>query len=170
MADSLRVLVVAGARALQDTPGARRWSLTQLTTAADELGADVVVHGGCAGPDLWADELAKMALLTRVVWPHSAAPHVLAYVDGAWRSKELRDAELYRYQGPLPRNAAMARWAAAQAIAGHRVVAVILRAPWSRTHGSEHARDQLRKRIGDVNVADLVCPGERGPKNDGEGQ
>lgn len=165
----LRILVVAGSRALQDTPGARRWSLAQLTMAIDELGADAVVHGGCAGPDLWADELAKMALLMRIVWPHSATPHVLAHTDGVgWRSKELRDAELYPYHGPLPRNATMARWAAAQAVANHRVAAVVLRAPWSRTRGSEHARDQLRKRIGEVNVADLVCSPEHGPKNEGD--
>lgn len=174
MADSRRILVVAGARALSRTPEARVWSLAQITTAMHAHRADVIVHGACEGPDVWADGLAWTSLLTRVAWPLGGVAHVIRHTGGApaWASRPIADAGNYAYASPLDRNAAMARWAGDMLRAGLDVHGLTLRCDWPMrdgeraTQGTAHARDRLVAALGAARVTDLVCPRELGPGGD----
>lgn len=163
MADHL--LVVAGARALDVSPAARLWAMRELAARVFDGRTTTVVQGRCAkSPDEWADELAKLARLTRVAWPIDGGPQVLYPVQlFGWHVRGLRDAARYPYCGPIPRNEAMARWAGDQLRAGHDVTAVTLRCDWPaadgrRTNGTVRARDYLVTQLGADRVTDLVCP------------
>lgn len=171
MPDPRRLLVVAGARALSRTPAARVWSLAQIATAMHTHRADVIVHGACEGPDVWADGLAWTSLLTRVVWPLGGVAHVIRHTGGApaWASRPIADVERYPYASPYDRNAAMARWAGDRARVDD-VRALTLRCDWPlrdgerATQGTAHARDRLVVALGAERVTDLVCPRDLGPE------
>ena len=133
--------------------------------------ADTIVHGACEGPDTWADGLAWTSLLTRVAWPLGGIAHVIRHTGDApaWASRPIANAESYRYDGPHPRNDAMARWAGDRARVDD-VRALTLRCAWPlvdgerATQGTAHARDRLVAALGAARVTDLVCPRELGPE------
>lgn len=158
-----RLLVVTGSRALNDTLVARAWALRELAARIFADDAAIVVHGQCKGsPDDWADELAKLARITRIAWPIDGGPLVFVPVQSfGWHVRDLRDSASYPYQGPKPRNAAMIRWAADQRDASHVVRVLALRAPWATTHGTEHTATVARR--AGLDVVELVCPPECGP-------
>ena len=171
-----RILVVAGARALDVSPAARLWAMRELAARVLSGRYTTVVQGRCAkSPDEWADELAKLGRLVRIAWPIDGGPLVSIPVQPfGWHVRDLRDAARYPYQGPLPRNEAMALWAGDQRRAGHDVDAVTLRCDWPaadgrRTNGTGRARDYLVAQLGADRVTDLVCPLEYGPGGDTRG-
>lgn len=173
MADPLRLLVVTGSRALNDTRASKTWALRILAEHVFAGDVDVVVTGACRrSPDDWADHLAN----SRTSW--GTVAHVIRWpVPGGSLTDHcdeggpykvvrghfvrLRDADRYPYTTPLERNAAMIRWAADQRDAGHVVRVLGLRAPWATTGGTA-ATLRHAQRAG-LDAVEYVCPREFGP-------
>ena len=163
----MNILVVSGSRALRRTPAARVWSLAQITASMNHDRAEAVAHGGCPdSPDDWCERLALLAGLTRVCWPIEGFPFV---APASGRMRPVADADRYPYEGPLRRNAAMARWAGDLLRAGHDVRALALRCDWPlregerATQGTANCRERLIEALGAERVMDLACPKEHGP-------
>lgn len=169
-----RILVVAGARALDRTIAGRRWAYRALALRLFSPTAlfDTLAHGDCAGVDRWADDLARVLWLDCVLWPLGQSAQLRTHISpNATGLRSLRNADNYPYSKALERNAAMARWAGDQQAAGHHVVALTLRCGWPlcdgerATQGTAHARDRLVAALGAEHVTDLECPTEFGPKD-----
>lgn len=172
MVDPRRILVVAGSRALARTPAARLWALAEIIAAMRTHSADTVCHGACIGsPDEWSSDLARMARIGTVAWPLS--PNRARVWAPGVAPRNLLDGDRYPYDGPHPRNAAMARWAGDRLRVGDDVRALTLRCPWPMadgrtTQGTAHARGELVRALGAERVTDLVCPRELGPTAGGD--
>lgn len=142
------ILVVTGARVLDDTTAARAWARRAIVHAMGTVVADVglvtlVVHGGARGPDAWSDELAVWLDIPRVVFSLSRFEPRVRSERG---DRPAVEAERYRYDNsdPLARNAAMVRWAADRAMEGHAVRVLALTASWSETGGTRHTMARAR--------------------------
>lgn len=170
MGDSQRILVVAGARALSRTSAARLWALAEIATAMHAHRVTAVCHGAClASPDEWTGDLARLARVTIIGWPLTVNKARI-WTPGTV-PRDLRDGDRYTYEGPHPRNAAMARWAGDRLRAGDDVRGLTLRCDWPMTdgratQGTAHARSELVRALGAERVVDLVCPREFGPTTD----
>lgn len=166
-----RILVVAGARALSRTRAARLWAVGYLASRIyNGQSFDAVAHGGCrSSPDEWADELASVAAIDRVVWALGKQPRVYDAYAGLWRG--MVGHERFPYKQPLERNAAMALWAGSMLRRGLDVRAVTLRCPWPMrdgeraTQGTANARDELIRELGVDRVSDMECPTKHGPQH-----
>ncbi len=169
MTDRQRILVVTGSRAFEADDRSRAWARRAMLGAFHLVGPSIVVHGGAPGWDLYAEHLATWLGLPRVAFELGqrgldAVPWVLP--PGGARRK-VKNAERYRYNGPLPRNEAMMRWAADQLATGHHVDVVAARAPWSSTGGTLHAVKHAR--AFELPTQELEVPSEAWPAGSDEG-
>lgn len=165
MTNKLRILVVSGARALDDYRASRAWALRELAARIFSGDVDVVAHGACRNsPDVWADNLAETDLLNRVSFALGEPPRLLFQRKLDWYYREIERASDYQYgSDPHARNRALARWAADRRGEGHDVRAITLRCAWSKTNGTGYTLAELVKLLGAERVADLMCPAEYGP-------
>lgn len=161
----LRILVVSGARALDDYRASREWALRELASRIFRGDVDVVAHGACRdSPDAWADSLAETALLNRARFALGDPPRLFFQRRLGWYYREIERAADYAYgSDPHARNRALARWASDRLSEGHDVRAVTLRCAWSKTNGTGYTLAELVKLLGAMRVTDLVCPAEHGP-------
>lgn len=165
MTSKLRILVVSGARALDDYRASREWALRELASRIFSGDVDVVAHGACRNsPDVWADNLAETAILNRVSFALGEPPRLFFQQKLDWYYREIERASDYQYgSDPHARNRALARWAADRRGEGHDVRAVTLRCAWSKTNGTGYTLAEFKRLLDVERVTDLVCPAEYGP-------
>lgn len=172
MTKPLRILVVTGARVLDVDDRPRRWARMRVAEAITDTlfttggPADLVVHGDAAGPDRWAEDLATYLLLPRVVFSLVLPGRPVSRSGSRWRAT--RDADRYTYDGPLPRNAVMMRWAADRRAEGHVVEVLALTAPWSNTGGTRHAMARAEEL--ELPVIHYDAPDDAWPRDRGAGE
>lgn len=156
----MKILLVTGSRALNDTAAARAWAMDLLCVRIGRLpyANASVWTGGCArSPDTWAEQLARKRGLMRVTFSLDG----WIYRDGKrtdlWSPAETEPAVHDRKTWPLVRNAAMIERLVG---GGNQATVLALRAPWACTHGTEHTVE-LARRAGIV-VEEQMCPAEHG--------
>lgn len=164
MSTSRSVLILTGSRVWVVDARSRAWARRALARAYVEFSPDVVAHGGAPGWDTEGDQLAAWLSIPRAVFPITKG--VVPYLIRAGGGRPIAHAERYRYEGPLPRNAAMMRWGADLASEGHKVRVLSARAPWSGTGGTRHAIGQAQ--LVGLPVTDLEVPPEAFPDDRGE--
>jgi len=140
------ILVVTGSRAFDAGDRAKAWARAAMLGAFSTSSPHVVVHGAADGWDSYAEHLALWLGLPRIIFalgPRGTTSEPRLHLPGG-AVRAVKKGERYRYEGPLPRNEAMMRWAADQRADGHIVSVVSARAPWSATGGTldavKHAR------------------------------
>lgn len=148
------IIVLTGSRAWDTDAKSRSWARGALVQTFALHGPDLVAHGAAPGWDHEGDSLAQWVGVPRAVFALSRQIPFLHLPGGT--ARPLADADRYRYDGPLPRNAALMRWAADRAADGHRVVVVGCIAPWSVTRGTRHAIEQAKAL--DLNVVEIEAP------------
>ncbi len=178
-----RVLLIAGAVALGDTPRARQWAHMKIAeTMAWLLDGDapLLVHGGCTDPqrahprdnvDWWADAIARAAGVTRhiymakgLVWvcrPPRFKPEPSCWKDGDAPDPKARNVQMVTaVSGAL--RAMEKDLGVPAAELGHAVRVVGLRAPWSQRNGTAHLLGRARRAQLPL-VVEHLCPEAYGP-------
>lgn len=162
--DPKSIVVLTGSRAWAVDAKCRAWARGALVQTFALHTPDLVAHGAAPGWDHEGDTLARWLSIPRALFALNRPGPFLHLPTGS--SRPLVDADRYRYSGPLPRNATMARWAADRAAEGHRVVVVGCIAPWSVTGGTRHAIEHARAL--DLNVVEIEAPADAFPDDSNE--
>lgn len=132
----MNVLLVSGSRSLVDRTGAPRALAAFVVPLLD--GADLAVFGDATGPDLWAEQEARIAGVPTERWQLNGRVVESRYPppDRRWYPESEPPAAPARL--PLERNAAMIRSIAKRAQCGANVLCVGFVDPKSRTNGTDH--------------------------------
>ena len=149
-------ILVTGSRALDDTPEAKAWAVGVLHQ--ELCGCTELWEGGCVdSPDEWASEIVSTKDPTP--WRMTYCADGRVYLMGArnrmivlrWKGdsvfhpRHMNDKMVYDFAELHPEGVVLA-----------------LRAPWSKTHGTE---DTIREaRLRRLALREFVCPEEFGPR------